>query len=154
MFGWIVGRMIRRSVRSLNEGDINPLLRSYADDVHFVFPGESSWAADIHGKGELEAWLRRFVKAGLQLAPEEIVVAGWLPWSLAVCVKATDRVLGPDGHTVYENRGVIFGEIVWGKIKSYEVFLDTQKVVGLDEYEAAHGVALDAQSNAVAAHDA
>ena len=154
MFGWIVGWMIRRSVRRLNEGDIKPLLRSYADDVHFVFPGESSWAADIHGKGELEAWLRRFVKAGLQLAPEEIVVAGWLPWSIAVCVKGTDRVLGPDGHTVYENRGVIFGEIVSGKIKFQETYEDTQRVVALDEYEASRALFLDAQSNAVEAHDA
>ena len=137
MYGWIVGWMIRRSVRRLNEGDIGPLLSGYADDVHFVFHGESSWAADIHGKGELEAWLRRFVKAGLQLEPEEIVVAGWFPWSLTVCVKATDRALGPDGDTVYENRGVIFGKIAWGKIKSYELFLDTHKIAAFDDYLAA-----------------
>ena len=136
MYGWIVGWMIRRSVRTLNEGDIKPLLSSYADDVHFVFPGESSFAADIQGKGELEAWLRRFVEAGLQLETEDIVVAGWLPWSLTVCVKVTDRALGPDGDTVYENGGVIFGKIAWGKIKSYEVFLDTQKVAAFDDYLA------------------
>lgn len=134
MFGWIVAWMIRRSVRSLNEGDIKPLLRSYADDVHFVFPGESSWATDIHGKRELEEWLRRFVEAGLHLAPEEIVVTGWFPWSLTVCAKATDRAMGTDGDIVYENRGIIFGKIVWGKIKSYEVFLDTEKVAAFDRY--------------------
>jgi ketosteroid isomerase-like protein len=141
MFGWIVGWMIRRSVRRLNEGDIKPLLSGYADDVHFVFPGESSFAADIHGKGELEVWLRRFVEVGLQLEPEDIVVAGWFPWSITVCLKVTDRARGPDGDTFYENRGVIFGKIVWGKIKSYEVFVDTQKLVGLDEYLSAHGLA-------------
>jgi ketosteroid isomerase-like protein len=141
MFGWIVGAMIRRSVRRANAGDIGPLLSGYADDVHFVFPGESSWAADIHGKTELEAWLRRFVEAGLQLEPEDIVVAGWFPWSIKVCLKVTDRGLGPDGDIFYENRGVIFGKIVWGKIKSYEVFVDTQKVVGLDEYLSARGQA-------------
>lgn len=129
--------MIRRSVRSLNEGDIQPLLSGYADDVHFVFPGESSFAADIHRKRDLEAWLRRFVEVGLQIEPEEIVVAGWLPWSLTVCMKATDRALGPDGETVYENEGVILGKIAWGKISSYEVFLDTQKVAAFDEYLAA-----------------
>ncbi len=137
MYGWIVGWMIRRSVRRLNEGDIRPLLSGYADDVHFVFPGESSFAADIHGKGELEPWLRRFVEAGLQLELEDVVAAGWFPWSLTVCVKVTDRALGPDGDTVYENRGLILGKIAWGKIKSYEVFLDTQKVAAFDDYLAA-----------------
>ena len=137
MYGWLVGRMIRRSVRSLNEGDIQPLLSGYADDVHFVFHGESSWAADIHGKTELEAWLRRFVEVGLQLEPEDIVVAGWTPWSFSVCMKVTDRARGPDGDIVYENKGIIFGKIVWGKIKSYEAFVDTQKVAAFDEYLAA-----------------
>ncbi len=31
---------------------------------------------------------------------------------------------------------MIFGQIVWGKIKSYEVFLDTEKVAAFDEYLA------------------
>ncbi len=44
------------------------------------------------------------------------------------------RVYGPDGDVVYENRGVIFGKIAWGKIKSYEVFEDTQKVAAFDDY--------------------
>ncbi len=91
MYGWIVGAMIRRAVNRLNEGDPGPLLAGYADDVHFVFPGESSFAADIHSKAELEAWLRRFVEAGLQLELAEIIVTGWLPWNLTVCVRLTDR---------------------------------------------------------------
>ncbi len=137
MYGWIVGWMIRRSVRRLNEGDIQPLLSGYADDVHFVFPGESSFAADIHGKGELEPWLKHFVESGVNLEPEDIVVAGWFPWSLTVCLKATTHAEGPDGDVVYENRGVIFGKIAWGKIKSYEVFEDTEKLAAFDEYLAA-----------------
>ncbi len=137
MYGWIVAWMIRRSVRRLNDGDIGPLLSGYADDVHFVFPGESSFAADIHAKSEIEPWLRRFVEVGLRLELEEIVVAGWFPWSLTVIVKLTDRALGPEGDTVYENKGVIFGKIAWGKIKSYELFLDTQKVAAFDDYLAA-----------------
>lgn len=137
MYGWIVGAMIRRSVRRLNEGDPGPLLAGYADDVHFVFPGESSFAADIRSKAELEAWLRRFIDVGLQLELEDIIVSGWLPWDLAVCVRLTDRARDASGEVVYENRGVIFGKIVWGKIKSYEVFLDTQKVAAFDDYLAA-----------------
>lgn len=138
MYGWLVGAMIRRAVSRLNEGDPGPLLAGYADDVHFVFPGESSFAADIHSKAELEAWLRRFVEAGLQLELEEIIVSGWFPWSLTVCVRLTDRARDAARKVVYENRGIIFGQIVWGKIKSYEVFLDTQKVAAFDDYLTSH----------------
>ncbi len=136
MYGWLVGAMIRRAVRRLNEGDMKPLLSSYADDVHFVFPGESSFAADIRSKAELETWLRRFVDVGLQLELEEIIVSGWLPWSLTVCVRLTDRARDAGGEVIYENRGMILGQIVWGKIKSYEVFLVTEKVAAFDDYLA------------------
>ena len=44
-----------------------------------------------------------------------------------------------DGNSVYDNRGVIIGNVSWGKIRSYEVFEDTQKVEALDTY-------LDSQS--------
>ena len=135
MYGWIVGFMIRRSVRSLNAGDLAPLLSAYAEDVHFVFPGDSSFAADIHSKRELEVWLRRFTEVGLGLELQEIAVSGW-PWNTTVCIRVTDRLTDPSGDVVYENRGVIVGKIAWGKIASYEVFVDTQKLAALDEYLA------------------
>lgn len=85
MYGWIVRSMIRRALRQRDEGDIEALLAACADDVHFVFPGDSSWAADIHGKRELEPWLRRLSEAGLSFEQHEIVVAGW-PWNTTVCI--------------------------------------------------------------------
>lgn len=140
MYGWIVRSMIRRALRQRDEGDIKALLGACADDVHFVFPGDSSWAADIHGKRELEPWLRRLSESGRRFEQQEIVVAGW-PWNTMVCIRFTDRVTDPNGNLVYENRGVIMGKIAWGKIKSYEVFEDTQKLAALDEYLASHQTA-------------
>ena len=60
MYGWLVRSMIRNVSRRRDEGDIGPLLSTFADDVHFVFPGDSSWAGDFHGKRDVEPWLRRF----------------------------------------------------------------------------------------------
>jgi ketosteroid isomerase-like protein len=140
MIAWAVRSMIRRNVQKLNDGDVQPLLSSYADDVHFVFPGDTSWAIDAHGKAELEAWLQRFVEVGMQFEPREIVVSGW-PWDLTICVQFRDHALGPDGEAVYENDGVILGRVSWGKIKSYRVYEDTEKVRAFDEYLASRGAA-------------
>ena len=110
MIAWAVRSMIRRNVQKLNEGDVKPLLSSYANDVHFVFPGDTSWAIDARGKGELETWLRRFVEVGMQFEPREIVVSGW-PWDLTICIQFKDHALGPGGETVYENEGMILGKV-------------------------------------------
>ncbi len=137
MYGWIVRLMMRRAIRQLNAGDLEPLLSAYADDVRFIFPGQHSWAADYRSRDELEQWLQRFVRVGLHLEPQEIIVSG-APWNMTVCMRLTDKATAPDGKVVYDNRGMIFGKVVWGKIKSYEVYVDTQKLAEFDEYLESH----------------
>ena len=130
MYAWLVKRRIRRNLERLRAGDPEPLLRSYADDVAFRFPGDHSWAADSRGKSQLVTWLERFIGVGLELHPEEIVVEG-PPWNTRVCVRFTDHLVR-GGVTVYENRGVIWGAMSWGKVTRYEVYEDTQKVAAFD----------------------
>jgi ketosteroid isomerase-like protein len=60
MYGWCLRFMIRRSIQRHQAGDVEALLAAYADDVRFVFPGQSSWTADLRGKNAIEPWLRRF----------------------------------------------------------------------------------------------
>lgn len=133
MYGWLVRSMIRDVIRRREEGDIGPLLSKCADDVHFVFPGDSSWAGEFNGKREIEPWLRRFAEVGLRFELQDVDVNGW-PWNTTVFLRFTDHATDPDGNVVYENRGVIVGKIAWGKIRSYEVFEDTQKVAAFDRY--------------------
>jgi len=128
-----VRALLKRNIRALNAGDTRPLFASYAKDVHFVFPGHSSWAADLHGREELEAWVQRFVEVGMQFDTEDVVVDG-PPWATHMALRYTDRHSAPDGTIVYENRGVIFGRIAWGRLKYYEVNEDTEKVTAFDEY--------------------
>jgi hypothetical protein len=40
------------------------------------------------------------------------------------------------GTVVYENRAIVFGRIVWGKIVYHEDFEDTQKAEAFDAYLA------------------
>lgn len=133
MFSWLAKRMLDSAYSRLNAGDPSLLLRFQAPDVHFRFPGESSWSADVHGREEVERWLQRMVTTGLQHRPEEVVVQG-PPWNMRICLRSTDRLTGPAGETVYANRYVIWGRIGWGRIRDYEVYEDTQKLPALDEY--------------------
>jgi ketosteroid isomerase-like protein len=63
---WLAMRVITRNLRALNQGDIRPTLRMDASDVHFRFPGTSSWATDVVGREKVEEWLKRMAATGLQ----------------------------------------------------------------------------------------
>ena len=134
--------MLHRNLGRLWAGDPEPLLATYADDVHFLFPGRSSWAADLRGKDAVGRWLGRFARVGLRFEVHEILVDG-PPWNTTVCLWFTDRLAAPDGSIVYENRGTILAKITWGKVRYYEVNEDTQKVAELDEWLAPHGPGLE-----------
>ena len=138
LYAWAVRSMLRRTLRRLREGDLEPLFSTYADDIRFVFPGHNSWAGEFRGREEVERWVRRVYQVGLRLEPHEILVMG-PPWDTTVGLRFTDRCTAADGTIVYTNRGMIFGRIAWGKITSYEVHEDTEKVVAFDEYVASHG---------------
>lgn len=133
MRSWLAKRILSRNMARLRAGDYRPLLRLYAKDVHFRFPGDSSWATELQGKAELERWLQRFVDVGLQIFPDEVVVKG-PPWNMTLCVRGTDHLTTPEGERLYENRYVIWGHMSWGLVKEYEVYEDTQRTTALDEY--------------------
>ncbi len=136
MRAWLAKRMLTRNLLALNAGDYGPTLRADAPDVHFRFPGDHSWAADVRGREQVEQWLKRMVATGLQHdAPEQVVVSG-PPWRMTVCLRGSDWLRAPTGELVYENRYVIWSTTSWGRVRAYEVYQDTQKAAALDEYLA------------------
>lgn len=137
MYRWLVRRMVRRMAARSRAGDMGPTLALWAEGGHFVFPGRHSWAADYHNKQDLAAWYERFARVGLQIEPEEVLVAG-APWRTTVCIHFTDHLTAPSGEVVYENTGVLFAKMSWGKISYGTVYEDTQKVADFDEYLAVH----------------
>ena len=133
MYKLAVRWMIRRNIKALSRGETGALLASYAEDAVLVFPGTSSWGGEHRGKPAIGAFLRRFVEVGLVGEVHEILVNG-PPWRTTICVLFSDRASGPTGETVYENRAVLFGRVVWGKIVYQEDFEDTHKVEAFDRY--------------------
>jgi ketosteroid isomerase-like protein len=138
MYRWLIDRQVRKVMASSRSGDMAPSLAMWADDAHFEFPGESSWTADLHDKAAIGAWYDRFAAAGLQIEPDEILTKGG-PWGTTICVHFTDRAHDADGAVIYENHGVLYFKMRWGKIVYGIVYEDTQKVAAFDEYLARAG---------------
>ena len=138
MLSWLAKKLLARDMARLRAGDYRPQLSRVADDVRFRFPGTSSWATELQGKKDLERWLQRFVRVGLQIYPDEVVVKG-PPWNTTLVVRGPIHLKSPAGETVWENRYVIWGRMSWGLLREYEVYEDTEKSTALDEYLAGAG---------------
>jgi ketosteroid isomerase-like protein len=132
---WLARKLLIRNLEALNRGDVGPILRMETDEVHFHFPGSSSWAADTVGKAQVEAWLKRMVATGLQHRADEVVVSG-PPWRMSLVLRGTDHFEEPDGTPVYDNRYVIWARTRWGRIYDNEVYEDTERSLAFDNYLA------------------
>jgi ketosteroid isomerase-like protein len=137
MLSWLVGRLVRRGFRRLNEGDPSVALGMFAADARFIFPGRHSFAADVDDPAQVRAWFERFV--GLRPHVDVIdVLASGTPWKLRVGVRFADRIEHPGGIH-YENEGMQYLRLRWGRVQLDQLFLDTQAVADLDAQLAAAG---------------
>ncbi len=94
-----------------------------ADDVRFVYLGDTALAADLHGADAMRAWLRDELfrrLPGLRFEVEDMIIEGG-PWSTRI---ATRYAAKRDGHLVY--RGTQFTRIAWGKLVEERVLPDTK----------------------------
>ena len=141
MLSWLAKQVISAAMARERAGDARLVLLLLAPDVRLTFPGETSWSGTFTGKEAVGRWQRRFVEVGLQPFCDEVAVGGW-PWQMRVAVRGHDHLDTPGGERVYENRFVIFGRMAWGRIKEYDVYLDTEKVAALDVWLASNEAAL------------
>jgi ketosteroid isomerase-like protein len=137
MQSWLAKRLITFVMKRTREGDVRPTLVLDAPDVTLTFPGQNSWSGEFRGKSEVARWLRRLADVGIQTFPDEVIARGF-PWRTTVCVRGHDYLRDADGHTVYENRFVIWGRMSWGRLKEYEVYEDTHKANEFDRYLREH----------------
>jgi hypothetical protein len=109
------------------EGDCHLVLKLMTDDVQFIFPGTSSFAADITGKAGTERWLRRFVAMHPRYEILDVTVSGPL-WNTRVGVRMRDRI-GED----YTNEGMHYLVMRWGRVCYDRVFIDTEAVAAFEQ---------------------
>lgn len=143
MLSWLARQVITRVMAQTRRGNIRPTLMLDAPDMSFTFPGDNSWSGTFNGRESHRRWLERLVSVGIQTDPDEVVAAG-PPWNTTVCIRGRSYLDSPEGERVYENRFVIWGKLVWGRLKTYEVYEDTQKAKALDAWLEQHEPALAA----------
>jgi ketosteroid isomerase-like protein len=124
---------LRRDVRALNDGDIRPLLSSFAQDAVMRFnDGDHRWAGEHRGRVAIAAFLQSFVDAGLQGNVSELFISG-PPWRTTLLARFDDHASDRAGEEIYRNRTILLARARWGRIVSQEDFYeDTQRI---DELE-------------------
>jgi hypothetical protein len=124
---------LRRDVRALNAGDIQPLLSGFAEGAVLRFnEGEHRWTGEHRGKDAIARFLQSFVDSGLRGHVTELFLAGPI-WRLTLIARFDDHALDPAGTEIYRNRTVLLARARWGKVVSEEDFYeDTQRIVALE----------------------
>jgi hypothetical protein len=122
MYRWTVAQVLRFVYRRTFAGHDSLMMMAAAPDVTFNFPGSNSFAASLAGRESLQGWLARFTALSPTFDIRDIAVSG-PPWNMTVAVRFHDAI-GAD----YENEGVEWLRIRWGRVRSLEVFLDTERV--------------------------
>lgn len=130
MYAWCVGVLVRRGFRKLNTGEVSGALEMFAPDAHFVFPDRHSFAADRRDPEQIRAWFERFVALGPHFEIADVIGSG-PPWNMRVGVRFADRIALPDGGR-YQNEGMQYLRLRWGRVRLDQIFLDTQAVADVD----------------------
>lgn len=129
MYAWLVGKVIRRTYREVTAGNPRMVRLLAADDIGFVFPGDNSFGGEHHGKAATLAWIDRFASLRPTLTVHDVVVSGPL-WNMRVGMRFTDQI-----GTDYTNDGMEYVRIRWGKVRSIQVYLNTETI---SRWEARH----------------
>ena len=122
MLSQLVRWRVQRAYLALGAGDAEPAINAFAADGRFVFPGSHAVAVDCHGREAVTEWFRRFARLRPQFEVLDVVAAG-PPWDMRFAIRFRDRI-GND----YENEGMQFARMRWGRIVFDRIYLDTQAV--------------------------
>jgi ketosteroid isomerase-like protein len=128
---WIVRLLVTRAYTAMGEGDPEPVLRMFTPTTRFRFAGAHSWAIDSDEPQQIRGWFERFAAFHLELRVVDVVVNG-PPWNMSVCVVLDDVLRDATGQVIYQNHGVQYLRLRWGKVVVDEVNVDTQRVAQFD----------------------
>jgi ketosteroid isomerase-like protein len=138
MYHQIVQGIVKQGFRELSQGNFEHVVKQFAPDAVFSFLGDHTLGGEWHGQEETRAWFQKLHSffPDLTLNPLEIVVVG-LPWNTVVHTRFKVTTTLP-GSVPYENEGIQFLRLRWGKIVEDRIYEDTAKLVKALEYIASH----------------
>jgi ketosteroid isomerase-like protein len=85
-----ISAFTRRRFRQLSDGDVGPLLGSYAEDVRFHFHGAGELSIATDCRDEVASWFERLFEAlGPRSYEVHEVVAAGPPWRMRVVTRYT-----------------------------------------------------------------
>jgi ketosteroid isomerase-like protein len=126
MYKTIVASQVRKAYRHISAGNFDHVLKSFHPDVRFQMMGDHHLGDERRGVDQAREW---FAEVGrlfpdLRIEPLTVIVSGW-PWDTRIATRF--RVTsGLEGNRHYENEGMQFLRLRWGKAVEDRLFEDTQ----------------------------
>lgn len=141
MYHWVTNKQTRRAFHQLDQGAIESLLAQCRADVRHHFPGNHALGGTRQSIPGLRRWFGRLGRLfpELRFTIHDVLVTG-PPWNTRVAVRWHDSGRLCTGEP-YENRGMHWLRLRWGRLAVLEAHLDTQRVEQACRQMAANGVA-------------
>ncbi|GAA3108622.1 nuclear transport factor 2 family protein [Streptomyces rectiviolaceus] len=126
--------IVRAKVRALwrttgdGSGNYHPAVAMAAPDLRFRFIGDNILGAELHGPEAFADWFEKANQCfpGMRLGLTDMVVKGW-PWNTTVVVRLRIEATLADG-SAYENEGIQWVRIRWGRMVEDTVLEDTLRL--------------------------
>ena len=137
MYKTIVASRVRKAYRHISAGEFDPVLKSFHPDVRFQMMGDHHLGGERRGIDQAREW---FAEVGrlfpdLRLEPVTVLVSGW-PWDTRVATRfRVSSTLDSGGR--YENEGMQFLRLKWGRAVEDRLFEDTQILDDAIEHQRA-----------------
>lgn len=126
MYHFFVKKLVSWAFRQLSEQNTKALLNYCSPHIHHHFAGDHALGGERHTKAAFEKWLGRLFRLfpDLQFKLYDVIVSG-MPWNTRVAIIWKDVGQAADG-VPYENQGVHYLKLKWGKLYALYARLDTQ----------------------------
>ncbi len=129
MYHRIVERIVRKGFRDLNNGNYESIVKQFSPDIYFSFSGDHAMGGECHNLPQVRAWFERVFRLfpGIQFEIRKVTING-MPWDTVVINQFRIHATLRDGRP-YQNDGLQFLRLRWGRIVEDRVFEDTYKLV-------------------------
>lgn len=140
MYRAIVRARVRSVFERINRGEWDRVAAGTATNLIHVTPGTHALGGERRSRAAFEHFLRRLdsILPGLRFEVTEVASTGW-PWNTWAAAAWVDRTTLRDG-TPYENAGVTWINIRWGRVRQIREYMDSELVAAACRRLADEGV--------------